>query len=403
MSREEDVKKALEATRGISGNRLLEYSLKRSFGTPGGSDTQVQFNDGNRFGGDANFSYNKSTDTLSILNLSITGTSTTGNIIASTGSFTTGSSTINDAGGISSSDTSVTLASVTGLPQSGFIFVDSECIKYTGISGSTLTGLTRGTFGTSAAAHADGATVRNIPFIVALDETSSPWAAVQSGSGNPGGGRFSIGTMNTNSDITGVTIFRFQATSTNYFAFNNNNWLEFSDGTRKALMGPDVNQGFFLGTYSNDPITFRQNNGVAATIFTDKSLEIGTGTTALGTGRLAVRGGTNIATTDVAISAGWGASATVSAVTGKDQRGTITVTTNAADTPTANPTITLTFKNGTWTAAPFATVCMDHNSTGPSNVPATCVASATTLVISYRGTPTATSALTYIFNYVILG
>lgn len=33
-------------------------------GTPGGSDTQVQFNDGGSFGGDAGLTYNKSTDTL---------------------------------------------------------------------------------------------------------------------------------------------------------------------------------------------------------------------------------------------------------------------------------------------------------------------------------------------------
>ncbi len=33
-------------------------------GTPGGSDTQVQFNDGGAFGGDSTFTYNKTTDTL---------------------------------------------------------------------------------------------------------------------------------------------------------------------------------------------------------------------------------------------------------------------------------------------------------------------------------------------------
>lgn len=45
-------------------------------GTPGGSDTQVQFNDGGSFGGDAGLTYAKSTDTLTIagaLVLSATG------------------------------------------------------------------------------------------------------------------------------------------------------------------------------------------------------------------------------------------------------------------------------------------------------------------------------------------
>lgn len=35
-------------------------------GTPGGSDTQVQFNDGGAFGGDAGMTYNKTTNTLTI-------------------------------------------------------------------------------------------------------------------------------------------------------------------------------------------------------------------------------------------------------------------------------------------------------------------------------------------------
>lgn len=39
-------------------------------GTPGGTDTQVQFNDGGVFGGDAGLTYNKTTDTLSATNLS---------------------------------------------------------------------------------------------------------------------------------------------------------------------------------------------------------------------------------------------------------------------------------------------------------------------------------------------
>jgi len=39
-------------------------------GSPGGSNTQVQFNDAGSFGGDAGFTYNKSTDTLSVNTLS---------------------------------------------------------------------------------------------------------------------------------------------------------------------------------------------------------------------------------------------------------------------------------------------------------------------------------------------
>lgn len=116
--------------------------------------------------------------------------------------------------------------------------------------------------------------------------------------------------------------------------------------------------------------------------------------------RIGVSGGTAVATGDWAAS-GWGASATISAVTGTDHRGTVTVTTNAADTPTANPTLTLTFKDGTWTTAPFAVTSMDDQGSGPLAAAANHQ-TATTLVITYIGTPTATSAKTYTFNYWVI-
>ena len=38
-------------------------------GSPGGSNTQVQFNDGGSFGGDADMTYNKTTNVLSVPNV----------------------------------------------------------------------------------------------------------------------------------------------------------------------------------------------------------------------------------------------------------------------------------------------------------------------------------------------
>jgi hypothetical protein len=57
------------------------------------------------------------------------------------------------------SETSIDITSITGLPAAGAIKVNSEIITYTGISTLTLTGCTRGTNSTSAAAHDNGATV----------------------------------------------------------------------------------------------------------------------------------------------------------------------------------------------------------------------------------------------------
>ena len=98
---------------------------------------------------------------------------------------------------------------------------------------------------------------------------------------------------------------------------------------------------------------------------------------------------------------GWGASAVVT-ITGTDSRGTVTVTTNAADTPSASPTLTLTYKDGAWASAPFAVASWDDNATGPIASVSTKTTT-TTLVLKYHGTPTATSALTYKFSYHVNG
>lgn len=47
----------------------MPYYPPSSAGTPGGSNTQVQFNDSSTFGGDAGLTYNKTTDTLTLAGL----------------------------------------------------------------------------------------------------------------------------------------------------------------------------------------------------------------------------------------------------------------------------------------------------------------------------------------------
>ncbi|SCL31919.1 hypothetical protein GA0074692_3203 [Micromonospora pallida] len=47
----------------------------------------------------------------------------------------------------------ITLASATGFPVAGTLQVDSELLTYTGLAGATLTGVTRGAYGTTPAPH----------------------------------------------------------------------------------------------------------------------------------------------------------------------------------------------------------------------------------------------------------
>jgi hypothetical protein len=63
-------------------------------------------------------------------------------------------------------DTSVPIASVTGLSAAGCFFVDGEYECYTGISGNTLTGLTRGAYLTTPATHSSGAAAISINLVL---------------------------------------------------------------------------------------------------------------------------------------------------------------------------------------------------------------------------------------------
>jgi hypothetical protein len=78
-------------------------------------------------------------------------------------------------GGINAITTTVVLSDASLFPSSGtnFVQIGSEEISYTGITGSTLTGVTRGVRNTTAASHPNGATVTNSSDYVAWGEAAS--------------------------------------------------------------------------------------------------------------------------------------------------------------------------------------------------------------------------------------
>lgn len=73
-------------------------------------------------------------------------------------------------------DPSVSVASVAAFPAyGGSIIIGSEQIDYTGISGNTLTGCTRGANGTSAATHASGSSVDLLVFGQCLEQPNNTY------------------------------------------------------------------------------------------------------------------------------------------------------------------------------------------------------------------------------------
>jgi hypothetical protein len=114
--------------------------------------------------------------------------------------------------------------------------------------------------------------------------------------------------------------------------------------------------------------------------------------------RLWANYGNDLASSDLSLS-GWGSSATVSIDPGStDQRGQIAVTAKGLGI-SANPTLTLTFRDGPWFAAPFAVVGRND-----PNAPARAPTWRTTpkmLVITFQGTPVAGTV--YKFSWMVMG
>ena len=79
-------------------------------------------------------------------------------------------------GGITATDTTITLSSTANLAVTGFIKIGSETIGYANIDGNDLINVYRGQNNTTAAVHADGAaiTVQNLPCINVWPTPNAP-------------------------------------------------------------------------------------------------------------------------------------------------------------------------------------------------------------------------------------
>jgi hypothetical protein len=81
-------------------------------------------------------------------------------------------------GALNSSATTITVVSTTGFAASGAIGIDGEYITYSGKTGTTFTGCTRGV-GSTAVAHADGTAVNQYSNATGWGESATSGVAVQ--------------------------------------------------------------------------------------------------------------------------------------------------------------------------------------------------------------------------------
>jgi len=122
--------------------------------------------------------------------------------------------------------------------------------------------------------------------------------------------------------------------------------------------------------------------------------------------RITAHAGTVPTSTSFALSSGWGTSPTLTIVEGTDQACQITIVAKA--TVGASPTVTYTFKDGTWTQVPIV-VCNRTDASAAAAAPGATVTnqwvvtslSATAVTFTFNGTPVANN--TYGLAWIAMG
>lgn len=169
--------------------------------------------------------------------------------------------TMNDPGGINAVDVAVILtANVNSLPPKGAVLIESEVIEYSSRAGNTLSGLTRGAYLSTAAAHADGSVVRPIFLSVARP--------AQSGFHFLDGCMFG-GTGGVTDTISGFSTLRL-GSPTSAISLLAGNWVGILGAGISAVYGNG-----FAGTVSGHNFTLRTSNATQLTIDTSGNVGIG--------------------------------------------------------------------------------------------------------------------------------
>jgi len=110
--------------------------------------------------------------------------------------------------------------------------------------------------------------------------------------------------------------------------------------------------------------------------------------------------GTALVAGDFTLGAGWGDTATVAVISGDDTAGTCTVTAGGVGMA-QNPTLTLTFKDGTYTAAPSVIVTLANASSDAATRNIKWVVTATDFTVTWLGGPG--NGDTFIFRWQVTG
>ncbi len=120
-------------------------------------------------------------------------------------------------------------------------------------------------------------------------------------------------------------------------------------------------------------------------------------------GRLGGELGTVITSANIALGAGWGSTATVSAVDAgaNDQRGNFTITAGGSGLAQNTATVTLTFVDGAYAATPYAVVVLAVSSNA-ANEPQPTAQACSTTQLSFKAGALPVAAATYKYSYIVV-
>jgi hypothetical protein len=189
---------------------------------------------------------------------------------------------INAAGGIGATDTTLTVVSTASYPSSGTLLLEREAVTYTGKTATTFTGLTRGMFGTVAAAHADQIEVDTYLLNVQIQSSARPKFVV-TGKGYVGIGRHApaaslhIAHSGDMAPIAYNVDTHGQGLLFNQYTFTGDSWRRYTDIA--ALGAQDGNSGGSVIRFMTNPIS---TPSAFERMRIDRDGSVGIGTTAPG-------------------------------------------------------------------------------------------------------------------------
>jgi hypothetical protein len=166
---------------------------------------------------------------------------------------------------------------------------------------------------------------------------------------------------------------------------NNSLTLAGTDSTTLTFQGTDT----YVGRATTDTLTSKTLGGSG---LTNKDTLFN---------RFRATQGTALTTADVGSLTGWGSTASVSSVTGTDAAFVVAISSSGTGVA-ANPTFTVTFKDGTWTNPPIVQITRAEGN-GPAAPPFIFGVSATQLTVGGLLASTPAAGVTYVFHVTCTG